>query len=422
MARSLRPEVLEARERIGFTKDELGKAPILDARYDIPDPETRGLVCTITPQGARTYYLVWRVADKTERIRIGAIQDVGLKKARAAAKAHKNAIAGGADPAKEKREARQAETLGELWDLFLERHAKARKRSWETDQKRWNARLKTWASRKVKEITRSDVVGLLDDITREAGPTQANRCRALLHTMFRVAQRWGWDVGNPVAGTPRNRESRKERYLTPHELRAFILAARAEENPVVRDLSLLLLVTGVRSHSLLSARAKEFDLRGRLWRIPPEHTKAGRELLVPLAPAAAELVKARIKSNPGREHLFPSNRRGEGFVAMPRDGLERIATRAKLTEITPHVLRHTFATTAETIGIPRGIIAEALGHTRPGGVTAVYLHVNVDLVRLAVEKTVAAMLRLAELTDEQVERGNLLAFALPAWAREEGAS
>ena len=57
-----------------------------------------------------------------------------------------------------------------------------------------------------------------------------------------------------------------------------------------------------------------------------------------------------------------------------------------------------------------------LGHTPIGGVTSIYAQAGEHLVRLAVEKTVAAILRIAE-ADDQAGGAELLAFPLPAWAK-----
>lgn len=84
--------------------------------------------------------------------------------------------------------------------------------------------------------------------------------------------------------------------------------------------------------------------------------------------------------------------------------------RAKLTDVSAHVLRHSFASVAEEVGLSQMTIAGLLGHRVPG-VTARYTHLP-DSALVAAANTVAA--RIAGLLDPTPE-GDVVRLRPHAW-------
>ena len=105
----------------------------------------------------------------------------------------------------------------------------------------------------------------------------------------------------------------------------------------------------------------------------------------PLGQAAADLLAAFPVTQRARRFLRAGGT--EGPISACRDAWERIATRAKLKGVTLHTLRHSFATTANTLGCSEPTIAAMLGHSR-GTMTSRYVHV-VDATLLAAADRVA---------------------------------
>src|SRR5215469_9664979 len=75
---------------------------------------------------------------KPERIKIGAFPDISIEGARAQASGMNAVIAQGGNPAEDRRAVRAEMTLQELFDTFLSRHAKQRKRTWQEDVRTFN--------------------------------------------------------------------------------------------------------------------------------------------------------------------------------------------------------------------------------------------------------------------------------------------
>jgi site-specific recombinase XerD len=76
--------------------------------------------------------------------------------------------------------------------------------------------------------------------------------------------------------------------------------------------------------------------------------------------------------------VFPADRGDGHFVGVVRI-LDRICQKAKLEDLTPHVLRHTFASVAGDLGFSELTIAGLLGHSARG-VTQRYVHLDSALV------------------------------------------
>ena len=380
--------------KVRFTKPSVKALRPEAKRYDVyDDSDNRGLAVTILPSGCRTWYLIRKVRGRVERVKLGNVADLSPEAARKKAAKVNATIADGRSPSEERRAIRSEMSLGALWTAFLERHAKPRKRSWRTDELRWKRHLSHWQSRKLGSIDRPAVTRLLDAITASSGPVASNRVRALLSTLFEKARQWGADLSNPVSGSARNAEHAKERYLAADELARFLAAVDQDRDQDVADFLRLLLFSGVRRGSLCAARWEDLALADAVWRIPGQFTKSGRELELPLAPAAAAIFRERQERAVPGAWVFPGRR--DGHTAGPGVGWKRVLERAEITSLTPHDIRRTFGSYAAEVGVPLPVIARLLGHTMVGGVTAVDTRVAPTAVRAGVEKTVRYMLRVA---------------------------
>jgi integrase len=406
-----------AKRVLRFTDARIRTLKLETKRYDLYDDGARGLVVTVRPEGSKVFYLVRKIGGRVVRYRLARTDEINVEKARKQATILLGEIASGKNPAEKRGAVRAEMTLGELWELFKER--RAAKRSLATDKTRYNLHLKSWARRKLSAIRRADVAALLAKITADSGAIAANRTRALLHTMFEVGIEGGLEIQNPVAGTTRNPERSKQRYLQPDELRRFWQALLAEADSDTREFLQLLLLTGVRSGTLTSAQWNDIDLKDAVWHIPPESMKAGKPLDLPLASRTLKILTERAKLvTPEARFVFPSARTESGHLAtVPREGWMRVLTRAKVSGVTPHDLRRTHATYGLAAGIPIEVLGKALGHTPIGGVTAIYAQADLQLVRLAVERTVAAILKVAE-APESKRAAAVLEFPRPAWATQ----
>src|SRR5262249_5277942 len=102
---------------------------------------------------------------------------------------------------------------------------------------------------------------------------------------------------------------------------------------------------------------------------------------------AAFAVLTAIRPGDAVGHVFPGAVEGKPFIGLPK-AWTWIFKNTDLSDLTAHVLRHSFASTANDLGFTEATIAAMLGHSR-GTVTSRYVH-SVDAVLVAAADAVAA--------------------------------
>jgi site-specific recombinase XerD len=135
----------------------------------------------------------------------------------------------------------------------------------------------------------------------------------------------------------------------------------------------------------------------RPWVSQKEHcvrfpdTKSGAQIRVLGGTAMSCLDSAAGRE--GSPYLFPADWGDGHFIGVVRI-LDRVCAKAKIKDVTPHVLRHTFASVAGDLGFSELTIAGLLGQSARG-VTQGYVHLDTALV-VAADRVSG---RIAELLD-----------------------
>ena len=109
--------------------------------------------------------------------------------------------------------------------------------------------------------------------------------------------------------------------------------------------------------------------------------------------AAIDLILARAVTD-GSPYVFPADWGNGHFIGVVRV-LERVCGAARLADVTPHTLRHTFASIAGDLGFSELTISALLGHAARG-VTQRYVHID-EALRVAGDKVSA---KIASLLDD----------------------
>lgn len=174
-----------------------------------------------------------------------------------------------------------------------------------------------WGRRKAKDISRRDVIALLDKIVDRGSPIAANRTLALVRRMFGWALSRDIIPANPCAALRApGKENRRDRVLRADEIARLWHALDDNAIPISAPIRLALklqLATGQRKGETVGAEWREFNLAEAIWTIPGEKAKNGMPHRVPLSP----LARAIQISEPRSEWLFPS----------PRESVDRRAVR-----------------------------------------------------------------------------------------------
>jgi integrase len=409
---------LVARKKFIFTREKIDSLPNSTTGqpayyYDL---KVRGLAVSVSPLGKKTFILYRKVAGRPERIKIGPFEDLSIEQARGRAEQLNSDIAMGQNPAANRRKIRDEATLQELFNAYLEHHAKAFKRTWANDESMFNLHLASWHLRKISSIRKVDVITEHARIGRNHGKYAANRVIELLSSMFNRAKEWGWEGQNPAEKIKAFHEEKRERFMDAEELRAFFQSLSQELNETIRDYILVSLLTGARRSNVQAMRWAEVNWEQSVWAIPAAKAKAGEVIRVPLSPVALQILENR-KLTSASEWVFPG-RGASGHLVEPKTAWGRILERARnierenwlkanptktekdfaeykpvpsLTDLRLHDLRRTLGSWQAATGASLPIIGKSLGH-RSLAATQVYARLDLDPVRASVNKAVDAML------------------------------
>ena len=358
------------------------------------DGEIAGFGLRIYPSGKKTFILRYRTAENRQRmITLGAHGVLTLYEARNKARLFLAEKIQGKDPLEDRQTRRHGESIEDLCNAFLDRHAKVHKKSWKEDERRINRHiLPAWKNRKIESVTSRDVAQFHHKLGSTA-PYEANRVAELLHKMFKLAVVWGFlprGSINPASEIEKYEEKKRERWIRPDEIPALFQAIEAQENIYARGAVLLYLLTGVRKNELLKANWNQVNFERR--ELFLEDTKAGRSHIVPLSEPAIEILKGlpRLKGN---HYIIPGEKEGEHYVNLQR-AWEAIRKRAKMPDIRLHDLRRTVGSWLAIEGYSLLVIGKTLNQTSPQA-TMIYARMSEDPVRKALDALGAKLAEVA---------------------------
>lgn len=383
--------------KINFTIKAINDLPIPDKgkRAYHYDQKVAGLCVCVTNSGSKTFYSYKKINGLPERIKIGKFPDLSIEQARGQAGEINSRIANGENPSDMTRAKRAELTFAELFQQYMDRHAKPHKKSWKEDQGQYDRYLTRFRNRKISQISKADIQRLHHETGANRGQYSANRLLALLQCVFNKAMDWGlWEGANPCNGTKKFKEKSRDRFLQPDELPRFFEALANEPNDIIRDYFLLSLLTGARRANVQAMRWDQLNFERGEWRIPV--TKNGDPQTVPLVEEAQRILLTRQGN--GSKWVFPGTGK-TGHLISPKTGWQRICERAGLKDIRVHDLRRSLGSWQASTGANLSIIGKTLNHKNVS-TTAIYARLNIDPVREAMEKATSAMWTAGKAKDK----------------------
>lgn len=176
----------------------------------------------------------------------------------------------------------------------------------------------------------------------------------------------GWDLPNPVAGRVPQPRKREPRWLTPDEARALIIEARKiPRAPHLADFVELGLATGMRRDEILRLEWRRVDFDRGLIRFGEDDQKKGVPGSIPMNDTArAVLIRRRAIVRASKVPESPwvfVNRFGERLGSV-KNSFPIAAEAAGLQRVSPHTLRHTFASWLVQADVPLRKVSELCRH------------------------------------------------------------
>lgn len=370
-----------------LTKRHVESLPVKASRYDVFDGELSGFHIRISPNGKRTYQLYYRTGSGQERRpKIGQHGAITCEQARDIAKRWLAEVAMGGDPSLVRTNAREAPTVSQVCDRYLD-HSRMRLKSSTCQTYSWliEKLIKpALGARKVGELRRADIESFQRGLA--GTPRNANQAISLLGTIMKYAE--AHELIEPGANPCRHvaafKTSRLERYLSEEETlrlyKALDVFEREQRAPLHAIAAIrLLLTTGCRKNEICTLQWPHVDLESATLNLPDSKTGAKRVRLNSAAVAILQELP-RVQDNP---FVIVGDRSGKPLVGLQRIW-ERVRREAGIEDVRLHDLRHNFASQAISMGVPLPIIGALLGH-KSLQATSRYAHLADDPIRAASE-------------------------------------
>jgi integrase/recombinase XerD len=222
------------------------------------------------------------------------------------------------------------------------------------------------------------------DVDRPPASTATiHRKTACLRSFYRHVRREGLLESDPTATlTPPRRSRKLPHVLTRGEIDRLLSQPRGMEPAALRDRALLevMYACGLRASEAIGLELTDVDLEERVLRA---RGKGSKERVVPIGQPAVQALRAYLER--GRPGLVKDAREAHVFVnfrggALTRQGLYKIVRRHAVTagladRMSPHTLRHTFATHLLAGGCDLRSVQEMLGHADVS-TTQLYTHLS----------------------------------------------
>ena len=357
-----------------------------------------GLYLRITASGSKNWIYRYTLDGKLRDMGLGPLTSVPLAQARKAAAECRRQRLAGLDPIAARRCERaatkhkaDAPTFRQCAEELIASHEIGWKNAKHRQQ--WRNTLATYAYPILGNLPVADVgTDAVLRVLQQPVPAEKSNSASLWNTRSETASRlrgrieavlswakarglrsgenpaqWRGHLDHLLPARSKVRRVRHHPALPYSEMPAFMARLRESDSISARALEFVIL-TASRTGEALGARFVEIDLEAKLWTVPAERMKAGKEHRVPLSPRAITIVKEMggIRMS---DYLFPGMKQGKPLSDM--------ALLMLLRDLRPGVVTHGFRSTfrdwaAEQTLVPNFVAEAALAHVVADKVEAAY--------------------------------------------------
>ncbi|ADV45497.1 tyrosine-type recombinase/integrase [Nitratifractor salsuginis] len=384
-----------ARRTAPLTATEIKAAKPREKPYKLFDGG--GLYLLVSGSGGKLWYQKYRFNGKEKKIALGAYPAVSLRSARVKREEIKKMIANGVDPSEERKakkarsrqdEAKRENTFYNISQKWLEDYRRHVSENYHT---RLGRALKNYIYPTIKEqpideVTRLDVIAILEELKNRELYETARRTAMLLNKVFKYAVTHEYTPHNIITDIEIKEilgKKVKRHYPTitkEKDIRGLLAAIDGYTGDYFTRMALKVLpYVFVRSYNIRHMEWSEIDFEAKEWIIPAHKMKTKTSFVLPLPHQVVTLLEEVRENSLSNRYVFPSFR-SDGkplsdntlISALRRMGYSK-------DEFVPHSFRAMFSTIAyeyankrDGHGYTGEVIEACLAHKEPNAIKDSY--------------------------------------------------
>lgn len=350
-----------------------------------------GLYLQVTGAGAKSWVYRFSLRGRAREMGLGSLSALSLTDARAKAAECRRLRQEGVDPIEARKAQREQAALDAAKMLTFAqaaaRYIAAHRSGWKNAKhaSQWENTLASYAGPvlgplSIQAIDTTLVLKVLEPIWK-AKPETANRVRGRIEAILDWAKvrglrqgenpaRWRGHLDHLLPAKTKVRRVKHHAALPYAEMPAFIAHLRTKQGVAARALEFTAL-TAARTGDTIGAVWDEPNASDKVWVVPAERMKAGKEHRVPLCNRAlAILDEMQNDRTTDSQYVFPGGKAGKALSNM---AMTEVLRRIGRSNITVHGFRSTFRDwAAERTNFPSEVVEMALAHAVGDKVEAAY--------------------------------------------------
>lgn len=376
------------KQTINFTLKKIDRIEPNSKTVWYYDEKVNHFALSVSPKGAKTYYLYKWHKGRPLRIKLGRVDEfASVEDARSACRQAIVDLKGGYERDKIKAAQTQIKDIFSQW-MADKIETTKRERTTREYYRLWDAECASLASLPIGECRRVDIKTLHEKASER--PTQADRTLQMIRACFN----W-WiitrelELKNPASSIPLYNKGRSYRALLPEEMRRFVNRLKQEPPSNSSHALMTMLLTGARPQNVFSMKWADLRFDESLWIIPPASHKTGDErqesIVLPLSSVINDMVHARFKLSSTSPWVFPNPHTKSGHMQGCRRIWRTICKDASVNHredrVALYSLRHTYSGVAEAAANSTTLRKQLMGHTSKSGAMVDDVYNNVLIRR-----------------------------------------
>jgi len=348
-----------------------------------------GLYLQVSRAGTKSWVFCFTLRGRSREMGLGELALLSLAEARGKALECRKLLQEQTDPIEARAALRQGAqlaaarevTFDQCADAFIEAHRPGWRNAKHVDQ--WRNTLRSYASPvlgalPVHAVSTDLVMRVLEPIWRTKTET-ASRLRGRIEAVLDWATvrhyrqgenpaRWRGHLDHLLPQRAKVQKVVHHPALPFDQMQNFMTALEQQKGVGTTGLKFQIL-TACRTGEAIGARWSEIDITKRLWIVPGERMKAGREHRIALSSATVSLLE-EMRASRESDYVFPGQRPGKPLSNM---AFLAVLRRMGRTDLTAHGFRSSFRDwAAERTSYPPEVVEMALAHTIGDKVEAAY--------------------------------------------------